>query len=121
MNILIALGSIVVGAYLLILTVWCYYLVAMKLKSARDWAKEAGYNPSPVITFHSYLLLAIGAPFYVALNLTLATVLFLDLPREIEFTKRCQRYIKEGGGWRKGLAKWTCRHWLDPFDDGEHC
>jgi hypothetical protein len=108
-------------AYLLMLFVWAYYLMVMSLKDARDWYRLTGRRPKKLVVFHSYLLMAIGAPFYVALNLLAATVLFLDFPKELQFTRRCQRLIDCGSGWRKKMAEWFCYHWLDPFDDGQHC
>ena len=55
----------------------------------------------------------------VALNWTLATVLFLDLPREATITTRLHRYQKTAGP-RARIARWVCQHLLNPFDP-DHC
>jgi hypothetical protein len=55
-------------------------------------------------------------------NITIATVVFLDLPRELLITTRLQKYMKKDTGWRKKIAKYLCDHILDPFDPrGNHC
>jgi hypothetical protein len=56
----------------------------------------------------------------VLFNIFIATLLFLDLPREWTFTERLERYKAEGG-WRAGLARWICSNLLDPFQVGGHC
>ncbi|MFM9880900.1 MAG: hypothetical protein ACKVOO_10880 [Burkholderiaceae bacterium] len=61
-------------------------------------------------------------------QLTLFALIFwerpriLSGPREWLITKRLQRYISDGAGWRYRLAHWLCTHLLDPFDPtGSHC
>ncbi len=55
-----------------------------------------------------------------AFNITLATIIFMDLPHEPLFTARLNRYRAEGG-WREIGATWICRNLLDPFQSGGHC
>jgi len=58
----------------------------------------------------------------VCFNLFIATVLMVDLPQELMFTKRLDRYeAEENGGWRHTFALWFCRYWLNPFQIGGHC
>ena len=111
-------------AWALCFLVWLFYLVVMQLKQARD----AGLLDHPVVRFHAVLVLALGVLFYAALNIVVATVVFLDPPREFEFTKRCRRYIAGEGQWfpalawhRAAIAEWICYHLLDPFEEGGHC
>lgn len=56
----------------------------------------------------------------VFLNLTLCTVVFVDLPREPTITQRLHRYQRERTDWRARLARWVCANLLNPFDP-EHC
>lgn len=103
-------------AYLLCLVVWTFYLATMKLMRAQreeTLTRFAKYN--------AYIIVATGLLPYLLLNIVVGTILFLDLPREFEFTKRCRRYIKSGKGWRYVTAKWICKNLLDPFDEGGHC
>lgn len=81
------------------------------------------------------LMLALGSPFVllgglmdVFSNMTIASVLCLDVPREWLVTKRFEKYIRYSPTstgltlWRYRVAKWVCDNLLDPFDpDGNHC
>jgi hypothetical protein len=53
----------------------------------------------------------------VAVNWFVATVVFLDLPREATLTHRLQRYKH---GWRRTVARFVCEQLLNPFDP-DHC
>jgi hypothetical protein len=67
-------------------------------------------------------LIAIGYLSDSLINLTLASIVFLDPPKEILFTTRLSRYIKEGTDWRFIIAKRICDDLLDVFDpSGQHC
>ena len=107
--------------YALCFGVWCYYLAVMALKHGRDELRARDDDPHWFVEINAFAAIALGAPFYVLLNLTVGTILFLQLPRELQFTKRCQRNIRRGSGWRKALARWLCVNVLDPFDGGKHC
>lgn len=73
--------------------------------------------------------LCLSAPFIVAgyfmdviANLTVASLMFLEPPRELLVTSRLQRYVASGQGWRFTIADWICNHLLDVFDpSGNHC
>lgn len=100
-------------AYLLILSLWVFYLAAMKLKVHRHELK-------PVAKFFGYQVLIIGLIIDVFANFTLMTILTLDPPRELTVTARLQRY-KHKTGWKGKIRKWFCGNLLDIFDEGEHC
>lgn len=67
----------------------------------------------------------IGVGFVVDLiaNMTVATVVFLDLPQELLVTSRLDRYLhEEADSWRGQIASWVCVNLLDYFDpNGRHC
>jgi len=65
----------------------------------------------------------IGYALDVVVNLTFASLIFLEPPLELLVTKRLQRHVDAtAGGWRHKLAWWICDHLLDPFDPtGNHC
>ena len=93
------------------------YCAVIKLKDMRDDGRLTWQ-----IRLLAYPALTPLFVVYWGLNLILATFLFLDLPREFEFTKRCQRYIRTGSGWRKRQALWWCRTFLNPVErNGIHC
>jgi len=58
----------------------------------------------------------------VVANLTAASIVFMELPREWLVTTRLTRHLHDEGGWRRTLARSICHCMLDPFDPrGEHC
>jgi hypothetical protein len=58
----------------------------------------------------------------VLCQVTVATVAFAELPKELLVTARLQRYIAGDDGWRKTIAVYICNNLLDPFDpNGKHC
>lgn len=73
--------------------------------------------------------LCLSAPFIVLgylmdviANLTVAALVFLELPRELLVTSRLSRYVAQGHGWRFKAANWICNNLLDVFDpSGDHC
>lgn len=55
-------------------------------------------------------------------NLSIASLVFLDPPRELLVTDRLLRYMRKDDGWRRDVAMWICDNLLDPFDpSGNHC
>lgn len=73
--------------------------------------------------------LSLSAPFIamgyimdVVANVTIASIVFLEAPRELLVTTRLDRHVAQGRGWRSELAGWICDHLLDVFDPtGNHC
>ena len=58
----------------------------------------------------------------VMCQMTVATIVFAELPKEWLVTARLQRYIAGSDGWRKTAAMYVCNNLLDPFDpNGKHC
>ena len=118
---------LILYAYLTCLSVQLYYMLVMQLKRARDTDQLT----HPIVKIHAVVLIAVGIKLYITLNLVFGTLFFLDLPRELEFTKRCQRYLRGREQWPKWgwllryriwLAESVCKHLLDPFDPrGKHC
>lgn len=103
-------------ATVILYLVWMFYLIVMTLKRARD-AKTLSLPASIMampLVWTGVLLDAIG-------NITICTVVFLELPREALITSRLKRLIL-GEGWRSDLAGWMCADLLNAFDpSGNHC
>jgi hypothetical protein len=55
----------------------------------------------------------------VAFNVTVGSAIFLEPPRELLFTTRCERHMNRQN-WRGRLARWVCESWLNPFQ-ANHC
>jgi hypothetical protein len=66
--------------------------------------------------------LVVGYAMDIVANVTIASVVFFEPPREWLVTSRLKRHIAGYGGWRHRLATWICDHLLDVFDPkGDHC
>jgi hypothetical protein len=96
---------------------WLLYLAIMSLYRA---------NMNKTITLQAKILgwpiLILGALVDCIMNVTLFSLVFFELPKEFLLTKRMQRYIKQGDGWRCKLSRWICQSLLNAFDPtGAHC
>ena len=102
--------------YLSLLGFYALYLAVMALFRAH----KAGTMPlaSKVL---GYQILIIGLVVDVIMNLTLFSIIFLEIPREWLVTTRLKRHIKKSG-YRGWLARFLCHDVLSPFDpSGDHC
>lgn len=95
---------------------WILYLAVMNLKRARDdgkLSKPAYYLGLPLL----YGGLAID----ILCNLTLMTLIMLELPRELTVSSRLSRHSHDSSGYRKKIAVWIGTNLLDAFDpSGKH-
>lgn len=108
-----ALTVILLALYAL----WLFYLAVMCL-----WRAHKAGAISKAALVPAYLTLAIGALLDLLVNLTLMSLVFLEPPRQLLVTRRLHKHIREGSGWRKALAGWICRNYLNAFDpSGDHC
>lgn len=108
---------IILYILLALIIFWVLYLASMNLIRARVEGKL-----DKVGTALGFPIVLIGAVVDVVFNLTIFSLVFIELPREIMVTKRLKRHIKHGTGWRKKLALWVCQNLLNPFDHtGNHC
>lgn len=109
----------IIAGPLALYALWVFYLAVMHLKRARDH----GMLSRPAL-YLGYPVLLVGYALDVFVQLVPATVIFLDLPRELTLTGRLKRYLntEPSGSWRESAAVWMCAHLLDQFDpDGRHC
>lgn len=106
-SILIGLGS----TYAL----WIFYLAVMNLARA----KRAGLLTTTAKVL-GYPVLIVGYVLDCFVNLTVMTVLLLEIPKETTVTARLSRHNEESTGWRKAVADWA-EPLLDPYDpSGNH-
>ena len=106
------------AAFLFLWGFWALYILVMGIYRAHLSGRlsKAGY-------VLGLPWVALGYAVDVIAQYTVATLLFLDLPRRGEWlvTDRLIRY-SGGTGWRKLKADWICMHLLDVFDpSGNHC
>jgi hypothetical protein len=106
-----AVATLVAALYAL----WVCFLAVMNLRRAR----EAGRLTRPALVLAAPLLL-VGFIGDVLINLVLATLVFVDRPREWTVSARLSRYLPRDD-WRARVAMWIALHLLDPFDpSGRH-
>jgi hypothetical protein len=96
---------------------WGLYALVMALYRAK-----LNSELTPAIKLFGFPYLFIGYVFDVVCNLTLACIIFLELPQEMLVTGRLIRHLESKEGWRYSLAKSICNNLLDPLDPrGKHC
>jgi hypothetical protein len=106
-NILIILGA----TYAL----YVFYAAVMNIKRVRDAGKLTWVGKAL-----GYPTLVIGLVLDLFVNLTLMTIVLLELPRELTVTARLKRHHKESTGWRLAVVKFF-EPVLDPLDpSGDH-
>lgn len=94
---------------------WTLFLAAMSLRAAR----ERGRLSRTALAF-ALPIAATAILLDVLVNATLATLVFVDLPREWTLSQRLSRYLPQDG-WRARVALWLGDRLLDPFDpSGSH-
>jgi len=110
---------IVLYIFLAIPVMWALFLTYCTIMASRRSGKFY-LAPWPVRAL-SYLLLGMLVVADVGFNLTIGSVLFLELPdfHQPTFTQRCASH-REDQDWRGRLARWVCTGWLNPFEEN-HC
>ena len=117
MNHLVILAGFIGICFAGWLALWVMFLAVMQLKSVKDAGLLTPDMPAYKI---GMVVLFIGYFVDMVVNLTAATVLFLEIPDELTVTKRCSRLLVDNG-FRGAIARWLCRNLLDPFQIGGHC
>ena len=90
---------------------WVLFLATMNLAQAKAEGKLKGFA-----LWAGYTVLGIGLLVDFIVQITVATVLWLELPREWAVSGRVERLCREGHGYRLTLAMWFRRVLLAPFD-----
>ncbi len=105
---------VIAGVIVFTFFTWGMYLSVMNLMRVKE-------TLSTETKFFAYPLAAVGVIADFLYNIVIGTVLFLEPPREWLLTARLKRHLGEDG-YKGNLARWLCRHLLDPFDPkGTHC
>jgi len=115
MSLLICGGYAFLSLYIL----WIFYVAVMGLKRAND-AKTI----TKTALCLGYPVLFVGYALDILVNLTIMSLMFLELPKGWTMTGRLKDHIYRGvpGSWREKLAAWFCANLLNTFDpDGKHC
>jgi hypothetical protein len=106
---------VLLGAWSLLLTFYTLYLAAINLYENRAETSKA------VLVIASPMLVSMLVCDFL-MQMTIATVIFLDPPRDLLVTGRLKRYRDTGSGWRKHWATEICERGLNPFaPTKKHC
>jgi len=103
------LGWSIAGIYLL----WLFYIAVMDMRSARDVG-----TLTTAAKVMGYPILFIGLGVDLLVNVFAATLVFLDLPKELTVTGHVQRLVDGKAGWRKTLALWFAVNLLNSMSIG---
>jgi hypothetical protein len=105
-------------AFALMYVTWFFYLAAMNVIKVY----KAGEIPA-LAKWLAYPFVIVGVLLDVVLNVTVGSVLFLELPEigRLLFTARLGKHCGTSG-FRGKIACFICKNLLDPFDPkGHHC
>lgn len=109
------LVPLVLAVYLWVF--WTLFVLVMGFYRAKLSGRLKGMSLVMAIPW-----VAIGYSMDVMANMTIASIIFVDIPHEMTVTNRLQRYLAKEKGWRNDLAFWVCQNLLDVFDpNGSHC
>ena len=111
------LTSILLWAIGFLWAFWGMYALVMGIYRA-----HLSHRLKGLVLVLSLPFVAVGYLMDVFANLTIASLVFLEPPREWLVTDRLKRHMHKSKGWRFLLAKYICDHLLDVFDpSGDHC
>lgn len=107
--------------FILYAGIMTYLLYIHFLAYVALWAskKSGGLDDLPIVAQGvAKFILCCAVVIDAIFNITVGSVIFLELPRCWMFTTRCSFHMYEQG-YRGKLARWCCR-WLNPIQPG-HC
>ena len=101
--------------YSALLLLWLGYITVMA--GLREWNRLHWFAKLNLLPLAPLFLLL-----DVAMNITIGSLLFLEVPRWWTLSERLHYHAISNHGWKTYLAAWLCRNLLNPFDpDGHHC
>jgi len=102
---------------------WAVYVLMMGM-----YRTVLAGRVSPILISLGGPLMAVAFLVDIVMQMTLATIVFMDRPRHWLVTSRLTYYLHRPPSdeplhrYQTGLARWICHHLLDPLDPtGEHC
>lgn len=105
--------NFIIYAVVSMFILWFFFINVM------TWKKYESKIPNwikPILK----LIAIIGIVWDFLFNITFATVIFLELPKETMLTFRMQRILLTDDGWRFKVARFICRYLVEPWDPN-HC
>lgn len=97
-----------------LLAFWCLWVLFLAVMNLDQTKKEG--NLHGFALYAGYTVLAVGLLIDLIVQVLVASLLWLELPREWTVSERVARLCKSGSGWRQRLALWFRAVLLAPFD-----
>lgn len=114
---MIIIATSIISLILYLLLFWYAYILVMGLYRANLADRLNNFTFALALP-----ALMLGLLMDFLANVFIASVIFLEPPRELLVTARLQRYMKGPVNWRRDRASWICTNLLDYFDpSGKHC
>lgn len=110
----------IAALYATMLVTWTFYLALMSVKKEYERLKKENKDFTIYQKVFLIPMAFLGYISDVCMNLFVGTVSFFELPKELLFTSRCQRHLNKDNRQGK-VARFFCKEYLDPYDDGGHC
>lgn len=93
---------------------WGMYLSVMNLMEEKE-------KLTLTTKCFAYPMAVIGLLADFIYNITVGTIMFMELPKDWLLTMRLDRHLDDKS-WRGDVARWACIQFLDPFaPNGRHC
>lgn len=92
-------------------SLWVLFLAVMNLGQAKAEGKLHGFA-----LYAGYTVLAVGLLVDLVVQVFVASILWLEFPREWTVSGRVARLCEHGKGWQQRLALWFRHTLLAPFD-----
>lgn len=93
---------------------WVHFLAVMNLKVHEKFIRPVPLRAAKLVLFNGLLL-------DLFWQVVPASIIFLELPKELTVSGRVMRLCASGHGYRYNLAVWLKDNWLALFDtSGEH-
>ena len=106
---------IIAGVLIYLYMFFIMYVASMNMIRAHDDKKLNGLLWVLCVPF-----VAVSLVIDLIANLTLFTLLYWELPRELLVTSRLKRHVRDDN-WRGKLTRWIAVKILNPFDyTGDH-
>lgn len=117
--VVLGISRVVLIAYVLAFVLYGLFLSYCTLRVMRSTGRLAA-QPA-IARAHCYALLYFTLGLDVFFNLTIGTLLFVEVPElsRLTFTARCQKHMTDEG-FNGRVARWVCEGWLNPGEPG-HC
>lgn len=82
------------------------------------WLKDRNITGTLYVPAYVFYLLAYTYDIFC--NLTVVSLLFLEVPKEFTVSSRLQRHVDGKDGFRRNMALWFARKLLNPFSNPPH-